>query len=183
MSPIRVLEVIRRLSDAVPSKVISIDTYKPEVAKEAVAAGAGIINDVTGLRDPKMICVVETPAASGPTKAPKRAPRTERPIQTVGRRKEAIVRVRLTPGTGKFTLNVQEQTTVDPTMEVGEVTTTVEVQGSAALVNTTIANLGQVIENRRVLELPLNGRQATELILLSAGSTPAPPAASRRGPY
>lgn len=29
----------------------------------------------------------------------------ERPIQTVGRRKEAVVRVRLVPGTGKFTLN------------------------------------------------------------------------------
>ena len=28
-----------------------------------------------------------------------------RPVQTVGRRKEAIVRVRLLPGTGKFTLN------------------------------------------------------------------------------
>src|SRR5690606_11928058 len=32
-------------------------------------------------------------------------PRTERPIQTVGRRKEAIVRVRLVPGTGNFILN------------------------------------------------------------------------------
>src|SRR4051794_26453951 len=30
---------------------------------------------------------------------------TDRPVQTVGRRKEAIVRVRLVPGTGKFTLN------------------------------------------------------------------------------
>ncbi len=29
----------------------------------------------------------------------------ERPIQTVGRRKEAVVRVRLVPGTGKFNLN------------------------------------------------------------------------------
>ena len=29
----------------------------------------------------------------------------ERPVQTVGRRKEAVVRVRLIPGTGKFTLN------------------------------------------------------------------------------
>jgi small subunit ribosomal protein S9 len=29
----------------------------------------------------------------------------ERPVQTVGRRKEAVVRVRLTPGTGQFTLN------------------------------------------------------------------------------
>jgi small subunit ribosomal protein S9 len=32
-------------------------------------------------------------------------PTTDRPIQTVGRRKEAVVRVRLVPGTGKFTLN------------------------------------------------------------------------------
>jgi small subunit ribosomal protein S9 len=29
----------------------------------------------------------------------------DRPVQTVGRRKEAVVRVRLVPGTGKFTLN------------------------------------------------------------------------------
>jgi small subunit ribosomal protein S9 len=32
-------------------------------------------------------------------------PALDRPIQTVGRRKEAVVRVRLVPGTGKFTLN------------------------------------------------------------------------------
>lgn len=42
------------------------------------------------------------PAAPRP---PRSLPRTERPIQTVGRRKEAIVRVRLVPGTGNFTLN------------------------------------------------------------------------------
>jgi small subunit ribosomal protein S9 len=32
-------------------------------------------------------------------------PAVDRPVQTVGRRKEAVVRVRLVPGTGKFTLN------------------------------------------------------------------------------
>src|SRR5205807_4870571 len=42
--------------------------------------------------------------AVGPAPAP-RTPRGDRPIQTVGRRKEAIVRVRLGPGTGNFTLN------------------------------------------------------------------------------
>jgi small subunit ribosomal protein S9 len=44
--------------------------------------------------------------APAPAAAP-RAPRGDRPIQTVGRRKEAIVRVRLMPGTGNFTLNGQ----------------------------------------------------------------------------
>jgi small subunit ribosomal protein S9 len=45
------------------------------------------------------------PATITATAAPTRARRADRPIQTVGRRKEAIVRVRLVPGTGKFTLN------------------------------------------------------------------------------
>jgi small subunit ribosomal protein S9 len=47
--------------------------------------------------------VTETAAADA---APTREPIViDRPIQTVGRRKEAVVRVRLTPGTGKFTLD------------------------------------------------------------------------------
>jgi small subunit ribosomal protein S9 len=39
---------------------------------------------------------------------------TERPVQTVGRRKEAVVRVRLIPGTGKFTLNGKSLETYFP---------------------------------------------------------------------
>ena len=49
--------------------------------------------------------VVETPPPAPAGKAPRSLPRTERPIQTVGRRKEAIVRVRVMPGSGNFTLN------------------------------------------------------------------------------
>jgi small subunit ribosomal protein S9 len=39
---------------------------------------------------------------------------SERPVQTVGRRKEAVVRVRLMPGTGKFTLNGKSLETYFP---------------------------------------------------------------------
>lgn len=58
----RVVPVIERLaSTGVP---ISIDTMKPEVAREAVAAGACIVNDVSGLRDERMAEVAaETGAA------------------------------------------------------------------------------------------------------------------------
>jgi small subunit ribosomal protein S9 len=49
--------------------------------------------------------VAETPTPTPAPKTPRSLPRTERPIQTVGRRKEAIVRVRIIPGSGKFTLN------------------------------------------------------------------------------
>ena len=46
----RVLPVIEAISHQFPEAIISIDTYKPAVAREAVEAGAHIINDVTGLR-------------------------------------------------------------------------------------------------------------------------------------
>src|SRR5262249_31225527 len=55
---------------------------------------------------------------------------------------------------GQFTLAVQQQATVDVRMQVGATSTTVEVTGSAALVNTTIANLGQVIANKYIISLP-----------------------------
>jgi small subunit ribosomal protein S9 len=54
-----------------------------------------------------------TPAPA-PVKAPKNTPRHDRPIQTVGRRKQAIVRVRLVAGTGKFLLNGRDLETYFP---------------------------------------------------------------------
>jgi len=60
----RVLPIIERLSHD-PRLILSIDTMKPAVARAAVRAGAAIINDVTGLRDPAMRDVVaETGAAA-----------------------------------------------------------------------------------------------------------------------
>jgi dihydropteroate synthase len=51
----RVLPVIAALKKIRPDAVISIDTYKASVARAAVAAGAEIVNDVSGLRwDPLM---------------------------------------------------------------------------------------------------------------------------------
>ena len=51
----RVLPVIEGLRAKTSDLMISIDTTDPEVAAAAVAAGADIINDVSGLRDPRMI--------------------------------------------------------------------------------------------------------------------------------
>jgi small subunit ribosomal protein S9 len=49
--------------------------------------------------------VAETPAPAVTAAPVARPPRSDRPIQTVGRRKQAIVRVRIVPGTGKITCN------------------------------------------------------------------------------
>jgi dihydropteroate synthase len=48
----RVLPVVEGLSKAVPQAIVSVDTSKPEVIRQAVAAGAGLINDVRALGEP-----------------------------------------------------------------------------------------------------------------------------------
>jgi dihydropteroate synthase len=52
----RVVPVIRELAETV-AQPIAIDTFKPAVAEAAIAAGAAILNDPTGLRDPEMMRV------------------------------------------------------------------------------------------------------------------------------
>jgi len=60
----RVLPVVEALAEEFDA-VISVDTSKPEVARLAVAAGAGLVNDVLGLRAEGMIeAVAETGAAA-----------------------------------------------------------------------------------------------------------------------
>lgn len=51
----RVLEPVRRLAEA--GVCVSVDTRHAEVARICVEAGASIINDVTGFRDPEMVAV------------------------------------------------------------------------------------------------------------------------------
>lgn len=46
----RVVPVIERLHAELPDAAISVDTYKPAVAEAALAAGAHLLNDITGLR-------------------------------------------------------------------------------------------------------------------------------------
>lgn len=50
----RTIPVIRALRQEFPELLISIDTRHAEVAEQALAAGADIINDITGLADPAM---------------------------------------------------------------------------------------------------------------------------------
>src|SRR6266513_2465975 len=67
-------------------------------------------------------------------------------------------------------LQVNSSPVINAVLEVGQVTEQVEVQANAALVETRNAGVGQVIENERILELPLNGRQVTDLITLSGAA-------------
>src|SRR5262245_13890917 len=69
----------------------------------------------------------------------------------------------------EFQLLVQQQATIDVQLQLGEVSATVEVQGSTPMLNTTISNLGQVIENKYVLSLPNIGRNSMSMVYLTPG--------------
>jgi hypothetical protein len=67
-------------------------------------------------------------------------------------------------------LQVNSSPVINVVLEVGQVSEQVEVQANAALVETRSSTVGSVIENERILELPLNGRVVTDLISLAGGA-------------
>jgi hypothetical protein len=70
----------------------------------------------------------------------------------------------------KIVLAVDSRLRIDPVMQVGEANTVVTVAAEAAGVDTETSSLGSVVENRKIVEMPLNGRFFLDLALLQAGT-------------
>ncbi len=71
-------------------------------------------------------------------------------------------------------LQVNTNPTFDVTLAVGDVGEQVTVTAKSTTVETRSTGVGQVIDHQQVMEIPLNGRQANELIFLSGLATAAP---------
>jgi hypothetical protein len=67
-------------------------------------------------------------------------------------------------------LTVNTQVRTDVTMQLGSVSETVEVAGETPQLQTNTASLGTVIDNRTMLELPLNARNFFDLVALTPGA-------------
>jgi hypothetical protein len=67
------------------------------------------------------------------------------------------------------TVQVNATVVIDFTLEVGDLTDAVEVRADATLLETTTGTVGKVVDNRRILELPLNTRNVYSLIFLTPG--------------
>ena len=64
-------------------------------------------------------------------------------------------------------LQVDSNPTIDATLKVGSVSEQIEVKADASLVETHSSGVGTVVDNKRIVELPLNGRNPIELIAIS----------------
>ncbi|HYM10115.1 MAG TPA: carboxypeptidase-like regulatory domain-containing protein [Bryobacterales bacterium] len=71
-----------------------------------------------------------------------------------------------------FTLAVNQTATLDITLNVGAVQQTVTVEASGELVQSSTAEVGAVVAEKQVMDLPLNGRNFTQLLSLSPGVAP-----------
>ncbi|HTM50581.1 MAG TPA: carboxypeptidase regulatory-like domain-containing protein, partial [Bryobacteraceae bacterium] len=74
-----------------------------------------------------------------------------------------------------ITLQVNEQARMNFSMEVGALAEEVRITAQAPLLETASAARGQVIDNQKIVELPLNGRDYLQLALISAGVGRLPP--------
>jgi hypothetical protein len=70
---------------------------------------------------------------------------------------------------GPLELTVGEQMTVRPKLELGTVSEVVEVQAIAPPVTTSNSSVSQLVDTKRIEQLPLNGRNALQLVALLPG--------------
>jgi Carboxypeptidase regulatory-like domain len=69
-------------------------------------------------------------------------------------------------------LRVDQTAAITVTLDPGEVKEVVEVTGATPLLETSTSSVGQVVDSTKILELPLNGRNAFSLGLLAGNTTP-----------
>jgi len=76
-------------------------------------------------------------------------------------------------------LQVSVNPTLDVALKIGTASESVQVEANTTQVETQATGVGQVLENQRILELPLNGRNAADLIILSGPAVMASTSTSR----
>jgi hypothetical protein len=80
-------------------------------------------------------------------------------------------------------LDVQGRIAINIALQVGQISEEIVVTGAVPLLETETSELGQVVDQKRVSNLPLNGRNFAQLALLSTGTAPSEPGARDEGGY
>ena len=133
---------------------------------------AGTVTDSTGAAIPNATITLVNPQTglklSGISNG---AGELNIPAVPAGTYQSTVVAAGFGTQTQQITIAVTQNLTLNFQLQPGTATTTVEVTGAASLVNTTDATLGETIQGKQITELPLNGRNALTLALLTPGVT------------
>lgn len=78
---------------------------------------------------------------------------------------------------GPVTLDVQQRQRADVTLQLGQVSESVQISAAAPLLQTDSSETGQLIDSRAMVGFPLNGRNPVQLAQLSVGVTTSEPGA------
>src|SRR5436309_3488253 len=138
------------------------------VIAQTQASMSGVIHDPSGAVIPGVSVTVTNPA----TNFVRAAISNETGVYNIpglqpGRYNIKVELPGFRPITQDVELQIQQSARLDFTLQVGEISQTVEVAGTAALIATEDATVGTVIENKRIVEMPLNGRNFLQLVSLS----------------
>jgi hypothetical protein len=69
-------------------------------------------------------------------------------------------------------IGVNQNVTIDFTLQIASTSQSIEVTGTSLTLNTTSATLGDIVDHQATVDLPLNGREFTQLALLTPGASP-----------
>ena len=96
------------------------------------------------------------------------------PVVLIGQYQLQVIADGFTPYTeaGKIKIDVNTSLTIDVTLQVQQASQTVTVTEGSADVHTTDTQLGQTIESKQIVDIPLNGRSYTDLLAVQAGVSP-----------
>ena len=156
---------------AVASAQLDTGTIVGKVADDSGAVLPGVT--VTLTQDATGVSVTTVTNASGEYVFPgQRIGRYTVTAELQGFKKSAYTGVQL---------NVQARLQLDFTLGVGAVTEQITVTGRAELLQTQSADIGQIVDERQIQDLPLLGRRYSELAYLTPGVVAAPAGISSRG--
>ena len=145
----------------------------PAMAQVDMGSISGVIRDPTGAGIPnsKVVLTNEDTNISASTIAGSEGQYTFSPVKAGHYSLSASANGFRTVKQKNVTLDVQQKLEVDISLTIGQTTETVVVDAAPPLLQTLDASVGQVVEEKAINDLPLNGRNFTFLAQLSAGVT------------
>jgi len=174
-------KVKRAVSSVLATVLLAATAILPTSSALAQTANSGVITGVVQNEKGEVVANATVRAVNAGTNASREAKTSGEGVYEITQLAPGTYRVEVeAAGFSKYvndtvTVNVLERTTINPTLKVGAVTEVVNVTAeNAPLVETTKTDVSGVIDQRRLENLPVNGRSFASLAILIPGATLAP---------